>query len=749
MASSVLPDAVGPIKKMQGNFMLTTIYKNLIIILFSIPILTLGHDFETNINKLQLALEAGNLNTEQLVDIKLQLANTYQNLGLSQKALKILLETEKNSKSNLLNSKLYSSLSDIYLAIHQDNKARNYIDKSLQLLPNNSPSLIHAAVLNNLGNVLIIEAYYAKAIKAYTKALKLAKNSKELSGRIAINMAHAYFENKQLKKAIYILPIAEQYFNSLPDEYSKIFGLIGVGKLAIQLSSEKIAYKVLNNALKLAKITKHNRLISYAYGFLGNLYEIQQRYNEALQLTRKAIFFAKLDSGSFFNQQNQASEILYRWQWQLGRIFKAKADINSSIEAYQQAVNSLQPIRHEVAIGYRNDELSFRERVGPIYFGLADLLLQKATNQIDLKAAIDVIEVFKTAELQDYFQDDCVTKSSKTLWDKDIANNIAVYYPIMLPDRIEVLLKISQSLYRFTLPITAEKLKDEVNEFRFELEDYSTTNFLPYAQRLYNWLIVPFNDILLTNQVDTLIFIPDGVLRTIPFAALHDGKKFLISTYNVVINPGLNLNGVKNIKTPKILLNGLSVGVQGYNELPAVEDEIEVIGKLYHKNVNKLLNHEFTIDNFTTSLEKTNYSILHIASHGQFDSDLNKTFLLAYDGKITMHKLEKLIRLSERRAEPLELLTLSACQTAVGDDQAALGLAGIALKAGAKSALASLWSINDEATTILMQKFYQQLHVEKMSKAKALQIAQLNLLRYRSYKHPAYWASFLLIGNWQ
>lgn len=707
----------------------------------------MGQNFETNLNKLKLALEDNNLNTEQLVNIKLQLANTYQNLGLSQQALTVLLATEKIPKSDLLNSKLYSSLSDIYLAIHQDNKARIYIDKSLQLLPRNSPSLIQAAILNNLGNVLIIEAYYSKAIQVYSKALNLAKKSNMLSGRIAINMAQAYFKNKKLREAIYTLSIAEQYFASLPDKYSKIFGLIGVGKLAIQLADEKTAYKILNNALQLAKLTKYNRLISYAYGFLGNLYEQQQRYAEALQLTRKAIFFAKLDSGSFFSKQNQTSEILYRWQWQLGRLFKAQNNIDTAIGAYQQAINSLQPIRHELAIGYRIDELSFRKRVGPIYFGLADLLLQRASSQIDLKAAIDVIEIFKTAELQDYFQDDCVTKLSKNLW--DIANNIAVFYPIILPDRIEILVIIAQNIFRFTLPISAERLKDEVNEFRFELEDHSTYNFLPYAKRLYNWIILPFNDLLSIKQIDTLIFVPDGVLRTIPFATLHDGKNFLISKYDIAVNLGLNLNEIKNVKPAKILLSGLSVEVQGYSKLSAVENEIEAIDKLYHKNGDKLLNHNFTINNFITSLETNNYSILHIASHGQFNSDPNKTFLLAYDGKITVHKLEKLIRLSKRRAEPLELLTLSACQTAVGDDQAALGLAGIALKAGAKSALASLWSINDAATTILMQIFYQQLQISKISKSKALQMAQLNLLKYRSYKHPAYWASFLLIGNWQ
>ncbi|MDM8567510.1 CHAT domain-containing protein [Candidatus Halobeggiatoa sp. HSG11] len=726
--------------------MFTTIYKYLIIIVLFIPLLSMGHELE--VNKLQLALKADNLNATQQVEIILRLANAYQNLGLSQQAIKILLKAEKIDKSTLLDSKVYSLLSDLYLTVHQDVKARHYIDKSLQSLPKNAPAIIQATVLNNLGNILTIEAYYAKAIRTYAKALKLATGSAELSGRIANNISYAYIQNNQQNEAVNMLLIAEQHFNSLADNYSKAFGLIGVGKLAIQLEANKIAYQVLNDALKFSK--QYNRLISYAYGFLGHLYEKQQRYTEALQLTRKAIFFAKLDGGSFFSEQNQASEILYRWQWQLGRLFKVLNDIDTAIETYQQAVQSLQPIRQEMAIGYRNDDLSFRERIGPIYFELADLLLQRATTQTDLKAVIDVIEVFKTAELQDYFQDDCVIKSSQTLWDKNLATNVGVFYPILLPDRTEILLKLSKDIYRFNLPIGAERLKDEVNEFRFELEDYSTTNFLSYAQRLYKWLIIPFHNLLKTRQIDTLIFIPDGVLRTIPFAALHDGNDFLISKYNIVVNPGLNLNGAKSTKPAKILLNGLATGVQGFNELSSVTSEIESISKLYSADdVTKLLNKQFTVNNFTTKLEQTNYSILHVASHGQFNSDLKKTFLLAYDGKINMNKLEKLIRLSERRSEPLELLTLSACQTAVGDDQAALGLAGVALKAGAKSALASLWAIDDDATAILMQKFYQQLHVKQLSKAKALQMAQLKLLKYRNYKHPAYWASFLLIGNWQ
>jgi len=141
--------------------------------------------------------------------------------------------------------------------------------------------------------------------------------------------------------------------------------------------------------------------------------------------------------------------------------------------------------------------------------------------------------------------------------------------------------------------------------------------------------------------------------------------------------------------------------------------------------------------------------VVHIASHGKFDKDPRKTFLLTYDGKLTMNDLEQLIGMSKFRKEPVELLTLSACQTAAGDDRAALGLAGVALKAGARSAIATLWFINDEATSELVADFYRQQSVNpSFSKAQALQQAQINMLKQEQYKHPAYWAPFLLIGNW-
>jgi len=436
--------------------------------------------------------------------------------------------------------------------------------------------------------------------------------------------------------------------------YAKAFGLISLGELAqrlftikpdrffpenlekISATLQNLAYQSLNKALNIAKAIDNPRLISYAYGFLGHLYETRQRYSDALPLTRRAIFYAKLDTDSFF----------------------------TAIEAYQTAVKSLQPVRQEIAIGYRNTSQSFREQVGPVYFELADLLLQPTANfnEGNLKEAINTIERFKTAELQDYFQDDCVTQFKRTLLHQGVAPHTAVVYPIILPDRIEILLNLSQGIQRFTVPIRATELTDEVNEFRFELEAKYKNEFLPYAKRLYRWLIAPLLGVL--HTVDTLIIVPDGVLRTIPFAALHDGKQFLISQYALVTMPGLTFTEFNNhsLRESKILLSGLSESVQGHSALYHVPDEMEGIAKSYHQ-VTQLLDQDFTVEHFADALKQTLYSIVHIASHSQFESNLEKTFLLTYDGKLTMNHLEALIRLSERNSR---YCSQSGCKKCVG-----------------------------------------------------------------------------------
>ena len=186
--------------------------------------------------------------------------------------------------------------------------------------------------------------------------------------------------------------------------------------------------------------------------------------------------------------------------------------------------------------------------------------------------------------------------------------------------------------------------------------------------------------------------------------------------------------------------------MQGFAPLPHVATEIASIQQRLGGTV--LANEGFNAAAVRGALSEVPYSVVHIASHGQFSANPEESFLLTYDGRLNMDALQQSMAMTNLRTRPVELLALSACQTAAGDDRAALGLAGVAVKAGARSALATLWFVNDEASAQLVAAVYEALAGGKVSKAQALRQAQLRLLRERRYGHPAYWSPYLLIGNW-
>jgi CHAT domain-containing protein len=481
---------------------------------------------------------------------------------------------------------------------------------------------------------------------------------------------------------------------------------------------------------------------------LGQLYEQQQREQEALKLTRQAIFYAQ-----------NFPEIRYLWEWQLGRLLQVQKQLVPATSAYQQALSHLQPIRIGLTIGQRDPGMAFKQRIRPVYFGLADVLLQQAAletvsakKQSLLFQAQEVLENLKLAELQDYFQDECVSVRQEKVTELGVlGQKTAVFYPVLLDNRIELLLTIGQQIYQFVIPITSQALEQSILAFRQNLQYVTTYRFIQPAKQLYNWLITPLEDKLQQHSINTLVVVPDGALRTIPISAFYNSQKnqFLVEQFAIATLPALMLTEPRPLprKNVSILLNGLSKGVQDFDPLPSVPDELKKINELFN-NSTILLDQDFLLNNLNRVLKQEPYSIVHIASHGQFDRDPKKTFLLTYDDKLTMNRLTKLFKFSELRKEAVELLTLSACQTAVGDERAALGLAGVAIKAGARSAIASLWFVNDESTSQLISEFYHQLQNPALSKAQALQNAQKKLYKKRTFQHPAYWAPFLLIGNW-
>ncbi|PYM32115.1 MAG: hypothetical protein DME17_21235, partial [Candidatus Rokuibacteriota bacterium] len=464
--------------------------------------------------------------------------------------------------------------------------------------------------------------------------------------------------------------------------------------------------------------------------------------------TRKAVFAA---------QQVNAPESLYRWQWQAGRVLRKLGVVDDAISAYRHAVQTLQSIRAELSVGFGGVQTPFRESVGPVYFELVDLLLERAASlqnaaQIGpyLIEAREAVELLKAAELRDYFRDDCVDTLLSKITSLDVlAQTAVVVYPILLPDRTELLVSLPTGLKRISVPVGAERLTREVRELRRKLEKRTTREYFPHARQLYEWLIRPLETDLAPLRIETLVFVPDGPLRTIPMAALHDGKQFLVEKYALAITPGLNLTDPRpvNRRDMKVLAVGVTEAIQGFPALPNVTVELDALRTLFKSTT--LVNQQFVVARLEKELKEEPFTIVHVASHGHFGGDVKDTFLLAFDDKLTMDRLNDLIGVFKFRDDPLDLLTLSACDTAAGDDRAALGLAGVAVKAGARSALATLWDINDRVSADLVAAFYRELkESSSVSRATALRHAQMKILTDPRYEHPGFWSPFLLINNW-
>jgi len=612
---------------------------------------------------------------------------------------------------------------------------------------------ILAASENDLGNLYASTGRPGEAASAYAEAITSAGAAHDdaLVATAETNAARLALRRKDAARATALLTRAVDTLERLPASYSRGMALVSAGSAVfedegrIPPDAQTVASRAFRAAVNTAEALHNATLSSLAQGGLAHLYERDNRLDEASSLTDRAAFAA---------QQASAPELSFRWDWQRARLARRRGQTDAALTNYRRAVAELQSVRQDIPVEYRDGRSSYRTTFGPVYLEFSDLLLRRASSDPAratplIREARDTIEELKETELQDYFRDSCVTSFlAKRRSIDTIAPGTAVIYPIALPDRLELLVSFGDEQRQFTAPIPETNLRDEVQRFRELLEKRTTNEYLVPARQLYDQIIRPIEPVLVAHHIDTLVIVPDYTLRTVPFAALHDGKGFLLDRYATAIAPSLHLTDPRPLKTAPgtALVLGVSKSVQGYVELPNVDREVAAVYDI--QGGQELLNDSFTRARFEAELRRVPYNIVHIASHGQFGSDPSQTFVLAFDGQLTMDDLEADIKFGERRDNALELLILSACETASGDDRAALGLAGVALKAGARSALATLWYISDQASGELVVNFHRGVQSGKLSKAHALQEAQRILAADPRYAHPAYWAPFLLIGNW-
>lgn len=690
----------------------------------------------------------------------LDLAAAYERLGqirLATQTLERALEVAEKAGLPDQELKAQAALGGMLIFSKQAERAEPVLREALGKARSAVNSEVSARVLNDLGNLLSARKQFNEAADAYGEAAELATRAKDplLAAKAMMNRAGVAVAAGEPAAAVSLTQRALAKVRALPDSRSKATLLLSAAahlqKVATR-APEAIGdgFAAAKHALRIAEGFCDERTKADALGTIGALYEVERRPVEGLRVTREALFVARAA---------QAADALYRLEWQAGRLSAARGRRTEAIAAYQRALTAVHAVRHDLAVGYGNANRgsSFREAVGPLFFQLADLLLQRSAEETDpaqiqasLREARDTVELLKSAELVDYFQDDCVNLlRSKTAGIEQISPTAAIIYLIPLPTRTVLLLGLSDGLQRFQIDVGEKELTAVIRAFRRNLETRTSYEYLTEGRKLYNWLVRPMEGVFSRHNIDTLVFVPDGAMRTIPLAALHDGEHFLISRYAVAVTPGATLTDPRTVerKAAHVLLGGLSDPVQGYLPLSFVPQEINSIRELQGGTV--LLDKQFLTDRVGDKFQGEQFSIVHLASHGRFDRDAHKTFVLTHDSKMTLDDLERFIRPGQFRGRPVELVTLSACQTAAGDDRAALGMAGVAVKSGARSAVASLWFVNDQSSSELIAAFYKHLWQEPgISKAQAMQKAQLSLLETWTYRHPCYWAPYLVIGNW-
>lgn len=699
-------------------------------------------------------------NQSGAVGSRINQAQALQVLGFYRRSLNLLTDLKAKLQlqpKSLTKAVELRSLGDALQLAGDLQQSRQVLQQSLEIAQSLQLTPEISATLFSLGNTARAQQDTKAALTYYQQAAQAAPDT-ITQVQAKINQISLLLSTKQQSAVEAILPQIQTQIANLPPSQSAVYARIYLAQNLIKMGNKTTdVAKILADSVEIARILSDKRAESYALGTLGNLYEQTQQWANAQNLTSKALVVT---------QTINAPDISYRWNWQLGRLLKQQGDINGALSAYDTAISELQSLRSDLVATNRDIQFDFKESVEPIYRQSVELLLTSRESnpkpeniEKNLEKARQRIESLQLAELDDFFRQACINAQTVVLdkvVDKDNPTS-AIIYPIILPNQLQVIVKIpQQKLKSYKVNIPQQEIESKLAKLReYFLEPDLTEEVKALSQEVYSWLIRPEIELdFAKSEVNTLVFILDGALRNIPMAALYDGQKYLVEKYAVALSLGLQLLAPKSLaKEPlNVLAAGLVQPPQAYSKFPpllGIKSEFNLIAQA-GVSTKQLLDKDFTSKTLEKNVNTTPLNVLHLATHGQFSSRPEDTFILANDGPINVLQFDSLLRhQGETRAQTLEMLVLSACQTASGDNRATLGLAGASIKAGARSTLASLWHINDKSTAILIGEFYRELAKNKVTKAEALRRAQVKLFKeYPNYSRPGFWAPYILVGNW-
>ena len=727
----------------------------------------------------------------------------FRQQGDFQQSIDLLTEVRRSSPSGEIQARAAGELGISLLEVHRYELS----DAQLQHAHAHFKGTERARYAIYLGNLALIRKQIETARTYYREARELAGEDANIRLSVGLNLARLAPQSDRLGL---LASLSMQLGKADHVEAADLARYhLNLGNQARQLGADglPLAYQHLEQSRKLALGMENKRPLVDALDALAQLYEEHGRGRDALTLTRQAIQLGQsLDQGS-------VADLLINLEWRQGRLFRAEGAASQALAAYQRAVSLVESVRQDIPIEYEDGRSSFRETLEPIYLGYADLMLQRLERQVPevraqhLRQVVDTIELIKQAEMQDFLGDRCSVEAVQGGGASGVPAGTAVLYPLILPDRVELLLETSSGIVRETTPVNSTSLRSTSSTLAESLRN-GLPDYMSPSRKLYDWLLKPFEGALDAQQIHSLVIVPDGVLRLVPMGALYDGKQYVIEKYAVSMVTGMSMTNtagptgrrvaslvvgmsepgpvVEKLRQAEIkqVLNPNSVTVETsrgvtHNRtlrsarlrsldalagaqrttrstadalreayaLPGVKFEVEELTRVL--NGTSMLNAAFTVSGFRQEVAAGEYRIVHIASHGVFGGSADASYILAYDDLLTLDSLQSLLQSERFRKNPIELLSLSACETAEGDDRSPLGISGAAMKARAKSVLGTLWPVEDTAARNVMEKFYGGLAVTHLSKAEALRQAQIELIHNDDFKHPFFWAPFVLIGNWQ
>ena len=497
---------------------------------------------------------------------------------------------------------------------------------------------------------------------------------------------------------------------------------------AIDLSTVN---SVVSKATALSKEAGNYRALSLAIGLSADLGEYQKISFSALErLRNEALAIA---------QSIQANDISYEWSYKLAKVQEAQGQTGEAKQSYQQAINSLVQVRQDLISVNSELRFNFKEKIEVVYRDYLKFLLSNEPK--NLSQVVQTYKSLQLAELENFLR--CGRLIGPL---SDTSKEGLVLYVINLVDYVEIVASSATGYYGYSLP--ANKVLTAAQNLTLNVQSPSfltipESKFLPYAQSLYTALVAPLEGNFISDGTP-LTFVLDYPFQNIPMGILHDGENYLIK--NHVINNALRLSrSPESSQSSQALFVGLTKEtisddprISGtFGPLPETEFEAEALKNTVHSTI--FLDKEFTEKKLIEALNTKDYKIVHISTHGQFSSAPDDTYLVAWDELIDTQDLARIFQ-----GNKSDLLVLSACQTASGDDRAVLGLSGVAIQAGAHSVIASLWLVDVTGGSVLFDFFYQQL-AQGIETAEALHQAQITLLESTDFNHPFYWAPFILV----